>query len=185
MSRCSECEPEFSCWNGRMTCCRAPHPRPNIPHPEPSEEARRLCHAASEEPRLGHFGSVPCPSCLAIDSALSSAREPLEQRVKELEQENERYKAAAELQTADVAFWAEGGKFCLLLSDTFGYACADAEDIPLEIVPELLALYRRGGWYALVAWVAQRRGADVIPELRERVAAARTFLDPSHQEEKP
>lgn len=45
----------------------------------------------------------------------------------------------------------------LLCSDTFGYACADAEEIPLSECPALVELMLREGWAGLVRWIQERR----------------------------
>lgn len=50
------------------------------------------------------------------------------------------------------------------MSDTFAYACADAEPITFDAIPELLALNKKYKGYGLDAWVSLRRGQDVIIE---------------------
>lgn len=54
---------------------------------------------------------------------------------------------------------------CLNLNDVFGYACADAEALPLEDLPVIEEIYTKFGWYGLVAWVEKRRG---YPPIKER-----------------
>jgi hypothetical protein len=43
------------------------------------------------------------------------------------------------------------------VSDTFAYACADAEEITVDDLEELQNLYIKYNWEGLVAWVAKKR----------------------------
>ena len=47
----------------------------------------------------------------------------------------------------------------LLCSDTFGYACADSEDVPLAECPALVAILQKEGWPGLIRWILARRAA--------------------------
>jgi len=69
-------------------------------------------------------------------------------------------------------------KALLLMSDTFAYACADAEEVPPEAYPEITALWRGFGSDGLTAWVAKRRGCEPIePWQTEKYRAARKHLE--------
>lgn len=48
--------------------------------------------------------------------------------------------------------------FNVMCSDTFAWACADSEGIAMSQAPEILALYRAGGWQAVAKWVQEKRG---------------------------
>jgi len=44
--------------------------------------------------------------------------------------------------------------FC---SDVFCYACADAEELPIDQLPLLKTVFEKFGWNGVVAWVAKQR----------------------------
>lgn len=65
-----------------------------------------------------------------------------------------------------------------LMSDTFAYACADAENIPLEALPVVLRLREEFGYEGVTAWAANRRGEEPLKQLqtdkyKEALAVAR------------
>lgn len=64
---------------------------------------------------------------------------------------------------APILFCANDGaeltSISLLCSDTFGYACADCEEIALAECPALVELMIREGWAGLVRWIQERRAA--------------------------
>lgn len=93
--------------------------------------------------------------------------------IERLRAENEQYRALAHLCALDVTFVSFQGHgffvpfdtdgnraiaFNVICNDTFAYACADAEGITLEKAPEILRLYRAGGWPAVARWVQEQRG---------------------------
>lgn len=55
----------------------------------------------------------------------------------------------------------------LLLSDTFGYASADAENIKPEQCSEVADIYRKYGDTGLVCWAAKQRDMDPVVEYTE------------------
>lgn len=62
---------------------------------------------------------------------------------------------------APILFCANDGteltSVSLLCSDSFGYACADAEAIDLAECPALVELMVRDGWVGLLRWIQERR----------------------------
>lgn len=48
--------------------------------------------------------------------------------------------------------------FNIMCSDTFRYACADAEAIRLSDAPEILRLWNEQGWGGVDRWVQEKRG---------------------------
>lgn len=63
------------------------------------------------------------------------------------------------------------------MSDTFEYACADAEDVTVEELPLVAGIWRDYGADGLTAWAATRRDEAPIRERQtERYHAARTSL---------
>lgn len=76
----------------------------------------------------------------------------------------QRYDAALWLMAHDVVDVTDIDQepgWCLVanLSDTFGYGCADAEDLGLQDCPHLREIYRQHGHAGVVAWAAVRRCA--------------------------
>lgn len=65
------------------------------------------------------------------------------------------------------------------LNDTFYYASGDTEQIGVGDGPAMAALWRRFGWFALVAIAADIRKQDPLKEIAEdpRFAAALAALD--------
>lgn len=95
--------------------------------------------------------------------------------------------AIRELLAADELFLTvEGGTVsCLLnMNDTFAYACADAEEVPLGDLPAVLAYWHTYGASGLKAWVAIRRGEVPLRQDERYLAAARAGVGESDKEEK-
>ncbi len=77
-----------------------------------------------------------------------------------------KYAAVMELAGKDVLFFAEGGKPCLLCSDTFSYASADAEPVMLDEAEYVLELYRQFNYDGPMAWCSMKRNwLPVLPQL--------------------
>ena len=64
------------------------------------------------------------------------------------------------LKAKELSLSEQGGRVStwILVSDTFAYACADAESITIDEIPKALKLYQEFGWTGLVAWVSNKRG---------------------------
>jgi hypothetical protein len=60
-----------------------------------------------------------------------------------------------------------GKLLSILLSDTFGYACADGEDVKPEQCAEVAEIYRKFGYTGLVCWAAKQRGEPPVIEYTE------------------
>lgn len=61
----------------------------------------------------------------------------------------------------------EGGFWLVVnMNDTFGYACADAEEVPVEDLVHIRPLYQQYGPDALNAYSSVKRKVDVLKELR-------------------
>ena len=58
------------------------------------------------------------------------------------------------------------------LNDTWGWACADGEEVPDENLPELAMLFWRYGWCGVLWWVSQQRDG-----CRSEFADVNRFLD--------
>lgn len=86
------------------------------------------------------------------------------------------YKAAMELAANEWEFYVSHGDangtpaVFLKVNDTFGYALADCEKIPWEEIPAILALFKHGGWEAVVRLIGERRGQQPIPEMLESMS---------------
>lgn len=52
----------------------------------------------------------------------------------------------------------------LIMNDVWGYATADAEEVPTEELPHVAALWRMYGWDGLIAWAARQSGQEPIKE---------------------
>jgi hypothetical protein len=69
-------------------------------------------------------------------------------------------------------------KFFLLCSDTFAYACADAEpvhtnDYELDSdIGRLFLEWRKNNVYGPISWVAKKRGVRPLTQLVEKMKAA-------------
>lgn len=50
------------------------------------------------------------------------------------------------------------GRLLINLNDVFGWACADAEEIPQDKIAEVADLFGRYGWAGVLFWVSERRG---------------------------
>lgn len=123
--------------------------------------------------------------CSTLTEALAVMTEQLEASTAiraEVERERNNLLAAAELAARDIAFFHHGDRpfvtdgktnlpivVSLLVSDTFAFACADAELIRLDEAPEVLRLHDAGGWPAVIAFVAERRKADPIKPVKARM----------------
>lgn len=78
--------------------------------------------------------------------------------------------AALALVAHDVAFCNydhhEGGdghvQLLLSCNDTFGYACADCEEIPISEAPHILKLYDEHGDIAVIDYIAKKRNDTPI-----------------------
>lgn len=88
--------------------------------------------------------------------------------------------AITELFEHDALFvWVNNGAVtCALnMNDTFGYATADCEEVPMEDVQTVARLWRDFGAAGMTAWAAVRRGDEPIePRQTERYHAARKLL---------
>jgi hypothetical protein len=74
------------------------------------------------------------------------------------------YEAAAKLCAADVAYWVdyENPRLVIFCSDTFAFACADAEPVPNEDIDLVARVYAEHQDAGVMAWVAHRRGIDPL-----------------------
>lgn len=54
----------------------------------------------------------------------------------------------------------------LNMNDCFAYATADAEEITVDDIPAVYALWRAFGWQGVTWWVWQRRKQEPIREAR-------------------
>lgn len=54
----------------------------------------------------------------------------------------------------------------LNMNDTFGYACADSEEVTLSEIPEVYRLWKKYGHHGLTAWSAVKRNVDPIDECK-------------------
>jgi hypothetical protein len=76
----------------------------------------------------------------------------------------------------DELLWCHDGKYRVNLSDTFFYACADAEEVGEGDMDTVLRLHGKYGRAGLVFWAAERRGYDPeIPRYQRTVAAIRAL----------
>jgi hypothetical protein len=87
--------------------------------------------------------------------------------IKRQEAEIVRYRAAWELLRLDVLFIGSDSTPCLLCSDTFGYACADCEEVAWEDLPHILEMYQAGGWPSIVRWIANVRGSQPLQSVQD------------------
>jgi hypothetical protein len=71
------------------------------------------------------------------------------------------------------AGWMQDGKFVLCMNDTFAWGCADAEEVPKKDLHEVVELYHRFGCSGLAYWVAQKRGYDPDPEMKDALWAVK------------
>lgn len=61
----------------------------------------------------------------------------------------------------------DGGWYPTLnMNDTFAYSTADCENIKFEDIPKLLDLHKKYRHHGIDAWVAVRRGVDVLERYR-------------------
>ena len=63
-----------------------------------------------------------------------------------------------------------GGETIVLfvnISDTFGYSCADGEDITRKDLPILFKLYKEYGYLGVVKWASKKRKRKPIKEYIE------------------
>jgi hypothetical protein len=105
-----------------------------------------------------------------MGSLLAEVRKDDKERIAALTERVEQLEAAAWLAGEDQGFYMQGGgKYALLVNDTFGYACADCEVIDLKDAPKVKALVQAEGWPAVVKWVAEVRGSRPLPEVEEKM----------------
>lgn len=64
----------------------------------------------------------------------------------------------------------------LLLSDTFGYACADAENVRPDQCAEVASIYRKYGYLGLVCWAAKQRNMGPVIEYTEDPQYQKTWI---------
>lgn len=81
------------------------------------------------------------------------------------------------LLAADVG-WLDDGKLLLNMNDTWAWACADAEEVPADQLPEVARLFRRYGHCGLLYWVTTRR-----PGLCSEFRDVNRFVDFVRREE--
>jgi len=65
------------------------------------------------------------------------------------------------------AVFFEDDKRLINLNDTFAYACADAEIVKEEQVPEIVKIYRDWGHIGLICWSAKQRNEEPVIEYTE------------------
>jgi len=53
----------------------------------------------------------------------------------------------------------------LICNDTFGYACADCEEIDFLLLPDVWENYRKHGWPSIVNLISNIRNCKPIPEI--------------------
>lgn len=58
--------------------------------------------------------------------------------------------------------------FYLNMNDTFGYSCADAEEVIVSEIPEVHRLWKKYGHHGLTAWSAIKRNVDPIDECKTK-----------------
>ena len=58
-----------------------------------------------------------------------------------------------------------GSGLSVLCSDTFAYACADAEDLPYNSILELYRRWREDPRWGVTQWISERRSMVPIPPL--------------------
>lgn len=74
----------------------------------------------------------------------------------------------------------------LNLNDTFGWACAEAEDLDPEDLAVVVDLWRRHGHDGVLVWAAVRRDDQVIePRQTESYLALYNILAPTFQKDRP
>lgn len=84
----------------------------------------------------------------------------------------------------EIVWWVidgeeEGSKGTLVINvnDTFGYACADSEDMTFNDINPVYELYKDFGYDGVVAWVAKNRNEDPIkPRMTEKYKQAKERL---------
>lgn len=75
------------------------------------------------------------------------------------------------------AWGGEAVSLGLNMNDTFGYACAETQDVPLEKAAEVAAVYRDYESAGLVAWAAHQRDEEpLLGYQTEKYHAARRAL---------
>lgn len=74
----------------------------------------------------------------------------------------------------DLGKWSNGWCASILCNDTFGYACADCEELEPGNAEEVRKIADKYGWDGVTAWAAFRRGCEPIkPLLTEKYYKAR------------
>lgn len=56
---------------------------------------------------------------------------------------------------------------CLVMNDTFAYACVDAENVADGDLATVASIYRWFGWVGLICWAARQRNEDPVIEFTE------------------
>lgn len=84
------------------------------------------------------------------------------------------------LSSQDVVYFHEDGRPWVLCNDTFYYASADAEDLPIDEVSRLFGVYKKFGYHGVTAWCAEHRGMEPLePHRTDEYRAARAMLTAS------
>ena len=124
---------------------------------------------ATEAWHLGHW-KADMEAVKSYKDIAAKAIENAQQAEKDrdsLKAELEAYRMVAEMCAADDMFYSQwnektqkhdGAYPVILCNDTFFYATADGEPVSWETVPEVYALWKKGGHPALVEWISQKRG---------------------------
>lgn len=63
---------------------------------------------------------------------------------------------------------------CAIVSDTFAYACADAEEIPLPEVTTVYRLWKKHGYDGIIKYVWAKRGTPPLPEIQAKMRLSNT-----------
>ena len=63
--------------------------------------------------------------------------------------------------------WDDYWRPVVICSDTFYYACADAEDMEISDLAEIRRIYEEYGWAGPVAWIALKRGEMPLVQLQD------------------
>jgi len=78
---------------------------------------------------------------------------------------------------SDINEWTEGWCVAVNCSDTFYYACADAEGLAPGREKEVKEVYEKFDWDGVVAWCALERNATPLKQLQTpKYFEAREFI---------
>ena len=72
----------------------------------------------------------------------------------------------------------EGFRQLLVMNDVWGWACADAEEVPDEELPRVAELFYRYGWGGVLLWVSERNNG-----MRSEFQDINRFIDFAKAEE--